>query len=193
MKNQFKIIALFLIGALFLTSCSSNDDGASSSQFKVNGQSYDLLPTSAVTEIKMDNVHTVQGQIFDRSTITIMGLTGFNFASVSFDLYYKDGSPIAGTYNIGDTEGDNSFDFDNQLLAEQKLCLGWTSACTYSDASNGLGANANNPTGTVTVVDNGNSNYSIQYNGDFRKYDSSFNVTGNVPVVINITSDVLIQ
>jgi hypothetical protein len=53
--------------------------------------------------------------------------------------------------------------------------------------------NANNPTGTVKVVNNGNNNYTIQYNGNYKKYDTNFVAIGTVPVVINLTTDVLVQ
>ena len=191
MKNYFKIIALFLVGSLSLTSCSSSDDSAASNQFQVDGQSYEVLPSNGLVELKMDNVYTDQGQSFDRSTVSLVGVNGTTVASVAFDLFYKDGLPVEGTYSIAETLDDYSPDFYDQLLTDEKLCLGWTSLCAVYQGGSTLLINANNPIGTVTVTNNGNNNFTIQYNGNFRKYNSNFEVIGTVPVVINITSDLV--
>ncbi len=191
MKNYFKIIALFLVGSLSLTSCSSSDDSAASNQFQVDGQSYEVLPSNGLVELKMDNIYTDQGQSFDRSTVSLVGVNGTTVASVAFDLFYKDGLPVEGTYSIAETLDDYSPDFYDQLLTDEKLCLGWTSLCAVNQGGSTLLINANNPIGTVTVTNNGNNNFTIQYNGNFRKYNSNFEVIGTVPVVINITSDLV--
>ena len=100
---------------------------------------------------------------------------------------------MAGTYNIDQTLDDEP-DFFENLLVAQKLCLGWTSMCAVTQAgSSSFLINANNPTGTVKVVNNGNNNYTIQYNGNYKKYNNNFQVIGTVPVVINITTDVVVQ
>jgi len=193
MKNFFKPFTIFCAALVLLTSCSSSDDNATSSEFKIDNQSYTLLPTQGVVEQKMNNMITQQGQTFDRSTITLSGTSGTNIATVSFDLYYKDGLPVEGTYSIAETLDDNDADFFDDLVTNQKLCLGWTSSCAVFQGGSSIAINANNPLGTVKVTKNSTTNYTIQYNGNFRKYNSSFQVTGTVPVVINITSDVLIQ
>lgn len=191
MKKQFKIIVLFLVGSLLLTSCSSNDDSTSSSQFMVDGQSFNLLPGGGILEVKMDNVHTEQGQTFDRSSIGLNGVNGSTIATVVFDLFYKDGLPVEGVYNIAETLDDYEDHFYSLLLSQQKQCLGWTTACTISQVGTTFSLNANNPSGTVTVTNNGNNNYRIQYNGNFREYSSDFQLGRNVPVIIDITSDVV--
>lgn len=193
MKNFFKPFTIFCAALVLLTSCSSSDDNATSSEFKIDNQSYTLLPTQGVVEQKMNNMITQQGQTFDRSTITLSGTSGTNVATVSFDLYYKDGLPVEGTYSIAETLDDNDADFFDDLVTNQKLCLGWTSMCAVFQGGSSIAINANNPVGTVTVTKNSTANYTIQYNGNFKKYNSSFQVIGTVPVVINVTSNVFIQ
>jgi uncharacterized protein YcfL len=193
MKNFFKPFTIFCAALVLLTSCSSSDDNATSSEFKIDNQSYTLLPTQGIVEQKMNNMITKQGQTFDRSTITLSGTSGTNIATVSFDLYYKDGLPVEGTYSIAETLDDNDADFFDDLVTNQKLCLGWTSMCAVFQGGSSIAINANNPVGTVTVTKNSTANYTIQYNGNFKKYNSSFQVIGTVPVVINVTSNVFIQ
>jgi hypothetical protein len=193
MKNFFKPFTIFCAALVLLTSCSSSDDSATSSEFKIDNQSYTLLPTQGIVEQKMNNMITQQGQTFDRSTITLSGTSGTNVATVSFDLYYKDGLPVEGTYSIAETLDDNDADFFDDLVTNQKLCLGWTSMCAVFQGGSSIAINANNPVGTVTVTKNSTANYTIQYNGNFKKYNSSFQVIGTVPVVINVASNVFIQ
>jgi len=194
MKNFFKPVSIFCAALVLLTSCSSEEDNATtSSDFSIDNQSYTLLPSQGIIEQKMNNMITEQGQTFDRSTITISGTSGTNIGTVSFDLYYKDGLPVEGTYSIAETLDDNDADFFYDLVTTQKLCLGWTSMCAVFQGGSSVSVNANNPIGTVTVIKNSAANYTIQYNGNFRKYNSSFQVVGTVPVVVNITSNVLIQ
>lgn len=193
MKKHFQIIALFLAGSLLLTSCSSSDDSTPANQFKIDGQSFTVSPVYGLGEIKMDNILTEQGQTFDRSSISLNGINGTTIGMVGFDLFYKDGLPVEGVYNIAETTDDYEDDFYSLLLAQQKQCLGWTSQCAVSQVGAAFSINANNPTGTVTVTNNGNNNYRIQYNGNFREYDSNFQISRTVPVVIDITSNVLTQ
>jgi hypothetical protein len=194
MNNFFKPFTIFCAALVLLTSCSSSDDSATpSSDFSIDNQSYTLLPSQGIVEQKMNNMITQQGQTFDRSTITLSGTSGTNVATVSFDLYYKDGLPVEGTYSIAETLNSTNPDFYASLVTNQKLCLGWTSMCAVFQGGSSIAINANNPVGTVTVTKNSTANYTIQYNGNFRKYNSSFQVVGTVPVVINITSNVLIQ
>jgi hypothetical protein len=193
MKNLLKsTLVLFVISLLF-QSCSSSEEVESlvSNQISIDGQLYNTLPSNSVVELRMNNLN-IDGQVYDRSSISITGIAGTTIANVSFDLYYKDGLPVAGTYNIDQTL-DNDSDFFDNLLVAQKLCLGWTSMCAVTQAgSSSFLINANNPTGTVKVVNNGNNNYTIQYNGNYKKYNN-FQVIGTVPVVINITTDVVVQ
>ncbi|WP_339888916.1 hypothetical protein [uncultured Flavobacterium sp.] len=195
MKNHLKSIVLLVLTSVVIFSCSSDSDSSkSANQFTIEGQSYTLIPDNALLELKMDNHIMDQGQTYDRSSITLSGLNGTTIGTASFDLFYKDGLPVEGTYTITGSLSDNDPDFFDQLLVDNKLCLGWTSSCAVSEAgAPTFLVNANNPTGTVTVINNGNSNYTIQFNGNYRKYDGNFEVIGTSPVVINVTTDVTIQ
>lgn len=192
MKNFFKPFTILCAALVLFTSCSS-DDSTESSEFVIDNQSYTVNPGQGVIEQKLNNFYTQQGQTFDRSTITINGISGTNVAAVSFDLYYKDGLPVEGTYSIAETLDDNDVDFFDDLVTNQKLCLGWTSLCAVFQGGSSVAVNANNPIGSVTVTKNSATNYTIKFNGNYRKYNSSFQVIGTVPVVINVTSDVFIQ
>lgn len=194
MKKVLK--SLFLLSSFILLSCSSNDDETSTvvntNQFKVDGQFYSLLPVSSVVDLRMNDMN-IENNIYDRSSITINGLNGSNIAVATFDLYYKDGLPLTGTYNIDDTLNSDS-DFYENLHLSQKLCLGWTSMCNVTQAGNSSSLiNANNPTGTVTVTNNGNNNYTIKYDGYYKKYNNDFQIIGTIPVKIDITTNVLVQ
>ena len=196
MKNLFKIsLVLYSVTILSLQSCSSPssptpDAITANGQISVDGQTYTLLPQNAVIELRSDNMN-IDNQVYDRSSITINAMTGFTIATVSFDLFYKDGLPVAGTYTI-DQSIDNTTNFNDNLIVAQKLCLGWTSSCSVAQAGNSsFSVQANNPTGTVNVINNGNNNYTIQYNGNYKKYDSNFEIVGQVPVIVNITSNIV--
>lgn len=193
MNLVLKPLAFLFSTLFFLQSCSSSDDTvASSTVFSVDNQNFTLIPSNSIVELKMNDIN-IEGQLFDRSSITITGISGTTVATVSFDLYYKDGLPVEGTYTIDNTL-DNDSDFYTNLLAAQKLCLGWTSICTITEAGSlNFALNANNPIGTVKVVNNGNNNYTIQYSNNYREYDNNFQEIGTVPVVVNITNNVVIQ
>jgi hypothetical protein len=194
MKKLLKLTFLFGVSMILFQSCTSSSNDpiqAANNQFTIDGQAYPLSPTNPVTEIKMNNL-SANNFVYDRSTITVIGVVGTKIANVSFDLYYKDGLPVEGTYSI-DTAINNNSSFITNLVAAQKLCSGWTSACSVIQVGSTLPLiNANNPGGTVKVINNGNSNYTIQFNGNFKKY-TNFVETGTVPVVVDITSNVLIQ
>jgi hypothetical protein len=53
--------------------------------------------------------------------------------------------------------------------------------------------NGNNPTGTVQVIVNSPTNYTLKYDGDFRLYENGFDFVRNMPADVNVTSDVTIQ
>lgn len=195
MKNLLKI-AVILFAVTIIQSCSSSSSpapaapAATTAQISVDGQAYSLLPQNAVIELKMNNLN-IQGQLYNRSAISINAITGTTVAVVNFDLFYKAGLLVAGTYNIDQTI-DNSSDFYANLLVAQKLCLGWTSMCVVTQAGSQTAlVRANNPVGTIKVINNGNNNYTIQYNGNFKKYNNNFQIVGYVPVVIDITSTIV--
>ena len=64
--------------------------------------------------------------------------------------------------------------------------MGWTSGVSASsmDIQNSIGGNA--PTGTVKIISNGGNNYTIQYNGNFKKL---LDLTA-IPVEVNLTGTI---
>lgn len=193
MKNLLKSALVFFVIMSLFQSCSEDEETPVNTQFTIDGQTYNLLPTNGVVELKMNNLININGQYYDRSSITISGTSGTLLANLNFDLFYKDGLPVAGTYTIADTLDGNG-DFYSDLSVAQKLCSGWTSMCVVvqSNSSSAL-IDSNNPTGTVKVINNGNNNYTVQFNGNYRKYNSNFDVIGTVPVVMDITTNVTVQ
>jgi len=190
---------LLLAAGMFLTltSCGGDDDPAyvppTTQSFSFDDGSYNLLAFQGITEIKQENVLTANGNVYDRSAITIIGMLGFTeTATVSFDLYYRDGQSIAGTYTIfDDIDGEDAF--DDFISPLQRGCLGWTSMGVIFNTSGGDPVQANNPGGTVTIVANSANNYTIQYNGNYKLYNDGFDFVRNVPCSINVTGEVVIN
>jgi hypothetical protein len=193
MKKLLLIPVLFL----FLISCGNSDDDNNTppvvpQSFNFDGQTYNLLGTQGITEGRMTNVFDIDGTLYDRSTISVIGLQGFtNSGTVSFDLYYKHGMSVAGTYNIF-TESDSETDFAEFIQPLDRGCMGWISMAT-SFTSGGGNVSANNPGGTVKVIANSPTNYTIQFNGNFKVYEDGFTFVRNAPAVVNVTGNVFIQ
>lgn len=191
-KNIIIIAGLFL----FITSCS-NDDSTdapppTSPSFSLDNSVFSLLPAQGITEIKSDAVFTINNVTYNRSTISIIGLNGFTTtATISFDLYYKNGMSVAGTYSIFDE--DSSANFEDFISPLDRACMGWTSLGVIFPFSGANQVSCNNPTGTVKIIANSSTNYTIQYTGNFRIYNSDFVITRNVPSTINITGNVEIN
>ena len=191
MKKILKTTLVLFLSTFLFQSCSSSDDkNSANNQVSIDGESYSV-PSGSVIELKMDNM-TYDSQLFDRSSIVITGIKGSRIATVSFDLFYFDGLPIEGTYTINNVL-DDDYEFYQDFFSNQKLCAGWTSACNVTQADDTFLINANNPVGTVTVTNNGNNNYTIQYNGNYKVYDDDFNEIDAVPVVLDITTNVIVQ
>lgn len=187
---------IFLFTAVALVGCSS-DDGPStpsaSTSFSYDGTEYQLQEGMNMSEIIMANVTEFNGESYDRSTISVTGLNGTSSTStISFDLYYKTGTSVAGTYTIHDTEAAGAVDFEEFLVGQNRGCMGWISAGVVLSLSDGTWTNGNNPTGTVTLTVNSPTNYTLEYSGNFRLYDG-FDFVRNMPAEINVTSDVTIQ
>ncbi len=191
-----KLILFFT--AVAMVGCSSDDDSSNSgggTTFSFDETEYQLQPGVSMTEIIMAEVIDVNGESYDRSTISVTGVSGTSStASITFDLYYKTGTSVAGTYNIYDSEADGSTDFNDFLEGQNRGCMGWTSAGIIFSLSGGTSmTSGNNPTGTVEVIVNSESNYTLKYNGNFRLYNNGFDFVRNMPANINVTSDVMIQ
>ena len=190
---------LFLLAALFVfASCSNDDDNPAyvpptAQSFPLDDGNYSLLAFQSITEVKLENALTSGVNSYDRSTITIIGMYGFTeTATISFDLYYKNGQSVAGTYPIfDDVEGDFFEEFIGPL---QRGCLGWTTLGVVFEGNSGAEPfRSNNPSGTVTITANSANNYTIQYNGNFKLYDNTLDFVRNVPCSVNVTGDVIIN
>jgi hypothetical protein len=188
MKKIF-LASLFLTAFFGLVSCSSDGDSSqNSTTFKINGVTYTLPPTQGITYLAMSNTFEIDETTYDRVSIIINGFNGVtNVGVVTFDLFMLPGQSIAGDYQISiDENEDVTSDFEQILLSQQRACMGWTSGVSASsmDIQNSIGGNA--PTGSVKIISNGGNNYTIQYNGNFKKL---LDLTA-IPVEVNLTGTI---
>ena len=185
---------LLFFSAIAIVSCSSDDDSSTennSTSFRYDGTAFQLQPSMGISEIIMPRVTESNGQFYDRSTISLTGLNGMtSTATVSFDLYYKTGTSVGGTYIIHDTEVSNAIDFDEFLAIDGRASLGWTSAGVIFSMGSGSMTSGNNPTGSVQIIVNSPTNYTVKYIGNFREYNGDFEVVRNLPAEINVTGDI---
>lgn len=187
MKQLTKTI-LFLSFAVSLFSCSSDDSSSSGgTTFKVNNETFTMQPSGGIILLNQ----SLPSQNMVRSSFTVTGLKGTSkTASVSFDLFRKPTESISGTYTVYDTDDASSDDIATFVQTNNRGCLGWTSSLQVVNImSQEVENSANNPTtaATITITDNGNNSYTIEYTGNYRKYDDNFVETGTVPVQMNIT------
>jgi len=187
MKQLTKSI-IFLSFLVLLFSCSSDDSSSSGgSTFKVNNETFTMPPSGGIILLTQN----IPAQNMVRTSFTVTGLVGTSkSASVSFDLFRKPSESISGTYTVYDTDDAGSDDMETFVQTNNRGCLGWTSSLQVVNImSQQIENDANNPTtaATITITDNGNNSYTIQYNGNYRKYDDDFNVTGTVSVEMNVT------
>jgi len=181
---------------LLLTSCGGGNDDpvvpVVTPSFTFDNQTYSVLASQGINEQQMNDFVVLNDIPYNRSQISIIGMLGFGqTATIAFDLYYREGTSIAGTYTIYDD--DESTDaFEDYVTPLERGCMGWTTLGN-SFAFSGTSVNANNPTGTVTVIVNGPNNYTIRYSGNFRVYGDDFTVDRTVPCAMNITGIVTQQ
>lgn len=198
MKNIFKTILSLSIIALTFISCSS-DDGVSNSsnQFIVDGETYTLPPIEGnyrPVTIVSDLSYVEEGEEISVKTITITGLKGTDsFANLIFPIFYKQNSFISGTYNFYVDPVSGPPTLDEQLIAEGRLCVLPSLVFGLNTGSSITTALTPTDSSTLTVIDNGNLNFTFQYNGMFNEYDNSSNIIGTVPVEMNITTDVVLE
>ena len=194
MKYFTKIILSLSFTVCFL-SCSSDSSSPSSSEgstFKVNNQTYTIPPTDGIIVLNQE----LTFQNMKRSNFSVTGLIGTSeIATVSFDLFRKPTESISGTYLIYDIDEANSDDIETYVQTNNRACLGWTSALQVVEVANQqIQTIANNPinVATITITDNGNNSYTINYIGNYRKYNNNLVVTGTVPVEMNITGTAVV-
>ena len=177
------LVAFF---ATLLFSCSSDSASSGSASFKVNNETFNLMPSSSIILLNQD----LSTQGMKRTSITVTGMQGTTkIATVSFDLFRKPNESLSGTYSIYDVDNASSDDIETYVQNNTRACLGWTSSATISVNSTQSAFSANNPdpAATITVVDHGNNSISVTFNGNYRLYDDNFNVSGTMPVQMNIT------
>jgi hypothetical protein len=185
MKQLTKVIfqLLFLV---LIFSCSSDSDSSSNSSFKVNNETYVLIPSNGITIINQDAFG------MKRSSVTVSGVLGTSkLSNVAFDLYRKPSENISGTYTIFDDENSGSDDINSFVQTNNRGCLGWTSlvlTSSFMNPSNQDSGNNPNPSANITITDNGNNSFTVKFIGSYRKYDDNFNVVGTIPVEMDVTT-----
>ena len=172
MKNKIWYLLLFVFTlSLGIVSCSSDDDSDSASggsSFKIDGTSYNLSGSSQeISVIHLDNA----GTDLRSTTVSVIGVNGTTkTGTVSFTLVYKKSLGVSGTYDIVNiTDGDDEDVFDT-AESKGRACSGWTSALQMAVISPISIESANNPSGKVTVKDNKDGTYTVQFSGKFNKY-----------------------
>lgn len=192
MKKMITLAAALLFA---LAGCSSDDSEdpvptPAAQSFSFDNNNYTLLSAQAISELKFENVFEAGGVQYDRSGITIIGMNGFTATStVGFDLYYKHGQSVAGTYQIFNEEQNMDF-FEDFVAPLDRGCMGWTSLGTMFNMSTSFEVDSNDPVGTVKIIANSANNYTIQFEGNYRVYNDDFVVVRNVPASINVTGEV---
>lgn len=190
--KQFSKSILLTLFTILLFSCSSDSSSSSSSSFQVDNETYTMQPTQGIILLNQD----LGTQNMIRSNFTVTGLIGLSkIATVGFDLFRKPGESISGTYMINDVEDASSSDIQTYVQTNNRACLGWTSALQIVQLStqNQITANNPNPAATITITDNGNDSFTVIFIGEYRQYDGDFNVTGTIPVNMNVTGTAIIN
>ncbi|WP_026711440.1 hypothetical protein [Flavobacterium filum] len=180
--------SLAIIAMFTALSCSSDSDSSSSSStFKIDGVSYSLPPAQGIVNIVSPNAYELDGNIYNRNTFIINGIKGMtDVATVTFDLFVKNGESVAGTYQISTDQDEDTFtSIDNILASDVRVCIGWTSLVAVTNLTSETITSGNAPTGTVQIISNGGNNYTIKFTGNFKKLDQT-----NISANINLTGAV---
>jgi hypothetical protein len=186
--KKLLLSGLLMVCLFTLFSCSSDSDSNnSSSTFKVDGVSYNVVATQGIVNVVSPNAYELDGNIYNRNTFIISGLKGVtDVAAVTFDLFLKNGEPIAGTYQISTEQDEDTFtSIENILANDVRVCIGWTSLVATTNIASQTSVNGNAPVGTLQIISNGGNNYTIKYNGNFKKLNQS-----NIPVEMDISGNV---
>lgn len=182
------LASLMLVAFITLFSCSSDDSNGSSTTFKVDGVTYTLPPAQGIVNVVSPGAYELNGNIYNRNTIIINGIKGMtDAATLTFDLFLKNGESLAGTYQISTDQDEDTFtSIDNILGSDVRVCIGWTSLIATTKIATQEIRSGNAPTGTVQIISNGENNYTIKFNGNFK----TISQTSDIPVNLNITGAV---
>ncbi|HBI00820.1 MAG TPA: hypothetical protein PLL09_15410 [Flavobacterium sp.] len=180
---------LFLVTLFTVFSCSSDSDSNDSSTFKVDGVNYSLVASQGMVNIVTPNAYELEGETYNRNTFIISGIKDMtDVATVTFDLFVKNGESVDGTYQISTDQDEDTFtSIENILSSDVRVCIGWTSLVATTNIATQNFVNGNAPVGTIQIISNGGNNYTIKYNGNFKKLDQS-NISVNIDLTGNVSN-----
>jgi hypothetical protein len=187
--KKLMLSSLAMLTLLITLSCSGDSDSNNSpTTFSVNGENYTLLSSQGIVNVVSPNAYELDGNSYNRNTIVINGTKGLSdVASVTFDLFVKNGESLAGVYQISTDQDEDTFtSIDNILGSNVRVCIGWTSLIATTKIATQEIESGNAPTGTVQIISNGGNIYTIKFNGNFK----NINQTSNIPVNMDITGTV---
>lgn len=187
--KKLMLSSLAMLTLLITLSCSGDSDSNNSpTTFSVNGENYTLLSSQGIVNVVSPNAYELDGNSYNRNTIVINGTKGLtDVATVTFDLFVKNGESLAGVYQISTDQDEDTFtSIDNILGSNVRVCIGWTSLIATTKIATQEIESGNAPTGTVQIISNGGNIYTIKFNGNFK----NINQTSNIPVNMDITGTV---
>lgn len=187
--KKLMLSSLAMLTLLITLSCSGDSDSNNSpTTFSVNGENYTLLSSQGIVNVVSPNAYELDGNSYNRNTIVINGTKGLtDVASVTFDLFVKNGESLAGVYQISTDQNEDTFtSIDNILGSNVRVCIGWTSLIATTKIATQEIESGNAPTGTVQIISNGGNIYTIKFNGNFK----NINQTSNIPVNMDISGTV---
>lgn len=187
--KKLMLSSLAMLTLLITLSCSGDSDSNNSpTTFSVNGENYTLLSSQGIVNVVSPNAYELDGNSYNRNSIVINGTKGLtDVASVTFDLFVKNGESLAGVYQISTDQDEDTFtSIDNILGSNVRVCIGWTSLIATTKIATQEIESGNAPTGTVQIISNGGNIYTIKFNGNFK----NINQTSNIPVNMDITGTV---
>ncbi len=187
--KKLMLSSLAMLTLLVTLSCSGDSDSNNSpTTFSVNGENYTLLSSEGIVNLVSPNAYELDGNSYNRNTFVINGTKGLtDVATVTFDLFVKNGESIAGVYQISTDQDEDTFtSIDNILGSDVRVCIGWTSLIATTKIATQEIESGNAPTGTVQIISNGGNIYTIKFNGNFK----NINQTSNIPVNMDITGTV---
>ncbi|MBN8567574.1 MAG: hypothetical protein J0M25_12675 [Flavobacteriales bacterium] len=123
-KLMLSCLAIFAL--LISLSCSGDSDSNNSPiTFSVNGDNYTLVPSQGIVNVVSPNAYELEGNSYNRNTFIINGTKGLtDVATVTFDLFVKNGESIAGIYQISTDQDEDTFtSIDNILGSNVRVVL----------------------------------------------------------------------